>query len=63
MQEDIFNQRIRSLFTKLKEPLNIPLHDKTCIFIHLKRETDDVSVSQLRVLLVADFLGKLTGKK
>ena len=63
LSEDIFNQKIRILFSKLNQPLSIPLNDKTCVFIYLKREKETVSVSQLRVLFFANFLSKLTGKK
>jgi hypothetical protein len=63
ISEDIFNQKIRILFSKLNQPLSIPLNDKTSVFIYLKREKENVSVSQLRVLFFANFLSKLTGKK
>jgi hypothetical protein len=63
LSEDIFNQKIRILFSKLNQPLSIPLNDKTSVFIYLKREKETVSVSQLRVLFFANFLSKLTGKK
>ncbi len=63
LSEDIFNQKIRILFSKLNQPLSIPLNDKTSVFIYLKREKENVSVSQLRVLFFANFLSKLTGKK
>ena len=63
LSEDIFNQKIRILFSKLNQPLSIPLNNKTSVFIYLKREKENVSVSQLRVLFFANFLSKLTGKK
>ena len=63
LSEDIFNQKIRILFSKLNQPLSIPLNDKACVFFYLKREKENVSVSQLRVLFFANFLSKLTGKK
>ncbi len=58
-----FNTKVRSLFGDLNNPIKTFNQDVN-IFVYLKREKNtQVSISQLRLLLFANFVANLTKKK
>ena len=62
--EETFNTKFRTLLTKLKTNNLIPQSDTTaCVFVHLKRHNDYVTISQLRLLVITYFIAKYKKKK
>ena len=62
IEDNAFSIKLKSLFGDLNEPIKTSNQD-VCIYVHLKREGNHVSMSQLRLLLFVSFVANLTGKK